>query len=293
MNHATDLGGAGPAIVVDGVVKRFAGRTILGGVSFSVARGETVAVLGRSGTGKSVLLKTIIALLDPDAGSVRVLGHDLHALDEHGRLGARADLGYVFQGAALFDSLSVLENVGFALYQARVPEAEIRSRVHERLAMVGLEHTIDQYPSELSGGMQKRVGLARAIINLPKVVLYDEPTTGLDPVTTDVINQIILRLRAKLGVTSLVVTHDIRSAFTIADRIIMLDQGRIVAMGTPEEIQKSDNVWVQNFIIGRATVDPERSELAPPIRPPRPAATPFDRPPMRALRPPPPGERAP
>ena len=283
MSGAHPIGDAGDAIVVEGVVKRFAERAVLNGVGFSVRSGETVAVLGRSGTGKSVLLKTIIALLDPDAGSVRVLGRDLHALDERGRLAARHDLGYVFQGAALFDSLSVLENVGFALYQARVPEPEIRARVHERLAMVGLEHAIDQYPSELSGGMQKRVGLARAIINLPKVVLYDEPTTGLDPVTTDVINQIILRLRAKLGVTSLVVTHDIRSAFTIADRIIMLDQGRIVAIGTPEEIQKSDNVWVQNFIIGRATIDPDRADALL-ISRPRAGVSAFDRPPVRALR---------
>ena len=283
MSGAHPIGAGGDAIVVEGVVKRFAGHTVLGGVSFTVRSGETVAVLGRSGTGKSVLLKTIIALLDPDAGSVRVLGRDLHALDERGRLAARHDLGYVFQGAALFDSLSVLENVGFALYQARVPEPEIRARVHERLAMVGLEHAIDQYPSELSGGMQKRVGLALAIINLPKVVLYDEPTTGLDPVTTDVINQIILRLRAKLGVTSLVVTHDIRSAFTIADRIIMLDQGRIVAIGTPEEIQKSDNVWVQNFIIGRATIDPDRADALL-ISRPRAGVSAFDRPPVRALR---------
>ena len=287
MSGAHPIGDAGDAIVVEGVVKRFAERAVLNGVGFSVRSGETVAVLGRSGTGKSVLLKTIIALLDPDAGSVRVLGRDLHALDERGRLAARHDLGYVFQGAALFDSLSVQENVGFALYQARVPEAEIRARVHERLSMVGLEHAIDQYPSELSGGMQKRVGLARAIINLPKVVLYDEPTTGLDPVTTDVINQIILRLRAKLGVTSLVVTHDIRSAFTIADRIIMLDQGRIVAIGTPDEIQKSDNAWVQNFIIGRATVDPDRVEIQLTPRSSR-AVSAFDRPPVRALRTPPP-----
>lgn len=293
MSGAHPIGAMGDAIVVDGVVKRFAGHTVLGGVGFSVRSGETVAVLGRSGTGKSVLLKTIIALLDPDAGSVRVLGRDLHALDERGRLAARHDLGYVFQGAALFDSLSVLENVGFALYQARVPEAEIRARVEERLAMVGLDHAIDQYPSELSGGMQKRVGLARAIINLPKVVLYDEPTTGLDPVTTDVINQIILRLRAKLGVTSLVVTHDIRSAFTIADRIIMLDQGRIVAIGTPEEIQKSDNAWVQNFIIGRATIDPDRADAQLVSRPPRAGGSSFDRPPVRSLRTPPPPPEAP
>jgi phospholipid/cholesterol/gamma-HCH transport system ATP-binding protein len=246
-----------PIIVVDKLVKRFGTHTVLNGISFTVHAGETVCVLGRSGTGKSVLLKTIIALLDPDEGSVSVLGRNLHDLGEHERLAARKDLGYVFQGAALFDSLSVQENVGFPMYQARIPEDEIRQKVKERLEMVGLAHTIDQYPTELSGGMQKRVGLARAIINLPPVVLYDEPTTGLDPVTTDVINQIILRLRSRMRVTSLVVTHDIKSAFTISDRIIMLDQGRIVAQGTPLEIQDNDNAWVQHFIHGRA-LDNER-----------------------------------
>jgi phospholipid/cholesterol/gamma-HCH transport system ATP-binding protein len=259
-----------PAIVVDGVVKRFGGHTVLDGVSFTVAAGETVAILGRSGTGKSVLLKTIIALLDPDAGRVSVLGRDLHALPEHERLAARKDLGYVFQGAALFDSLTVLENVGFTMYQARQSDAAIRERVRESLAMVGLEESIDKYPSELSGGMQKRVGLARAIITHPRAILYDEPTTGLDPVTTDVINQIILKLRSHLKVTSLVVTHDLTSAFTIADRIIMLDSSRIVAIGTPDEIRLSDNAWVQRFIAGRASAGEQPISAA------------FSRPPVRA-----------
>ena len=241
-----------PVIVVDQVHKAFAGHRVLNGVSLTVSAGETVAILGRSGTGKSVLLKTIIALLDPDRGKVQVFGKDLHALSEHGRLKARAGIGYVFQGAALFDSLTVLENVGFALYQQRRPEDEIRREVIKRLEMVGLGDAIDKIPSELSGGMQKRVGLARAIIGEPRLILYDEPTTGLDPLTTDVINRIILRLRRKLGVTSVVVTHDIRSAFTIADRIIMLEQGVIVAEGTPDEIQASDNIWVHNFITGHS-----------------------------------------
>jgi phospholipid/cholesterol/gamma-HCH transport system ATP-binding protein len=240
-----------PVIVCDQLVKGFDAVRVLDGVSLTVASGETVAVLGRSGTGKSVLLKTIVALLDPDGGRVTVFGRDLHALNERGRLLARREIGYVFQGAALFDSLDVCGNVGFSLFQAHRPEAEIRSRVQECLEMVGLSHAIDKMPSELSGGMQKRVGLARAIVGRPRLILYDEPTTGLDPLTTDVINQIILRLRRKLGVTSVVVTHDIRSAFTIADRIIMLDQGRIVAQGTPDEIERSDNAWVHQFIAGR------------------------------------------
>ncbi|MBA3698896.1 MAG: ABC transporter ATP-binding protein [Planctomycetes bacterium] len=241
-----------PVVVVDQVHKSFGGHRVLTGVTLSVTAGETVAILGRSGTGKSVLLKTIIALLDPDRGSVQVFGKNLHALDEDGRRKARAGIGYVFQGAALFDSLTVLENVGFAMYQQRRPEAEIRTEVMKRLEMVGLADAIDKVPSELSGGMQKRVGLARAIIGEPKLILYDEPTTGLDPLTTDVINRIILRLRRKLGVTSIVVTHDIKSAFTIADRIIMLEQGLIVAEGTPDDIQASGNLWVRNFITGHS-----------------------------------------
>jgi phospholipid/cholesterol/gamma-HCH transport system ATP-binding protein len=249
-----------PAIVVDRVVKSFGDNRVLDGVSLTVKAGETVAILGRSGTGKSVLLKTIIALLDPDQGEVQVFGANLHALDEHARLKARLGIGYVFQGAALFDSLTVLENVGFPLFQRRVPLDEIRRQVLDRLTMVGLEEVIDKVPSELSGGMQKRVGLARAIVGEPRLILYDEPTTGLDPLTTDVINRIILRLRRKLGVTSVVVTHDMRTAFTVADRIIMLDQGRIVAEGSPEQIGRSDNTWVQQFITGRISdSDPSQS----------------------------------
>lgn len=243
-----------PVIVCDQLVKGFGAQPVLDGVSLTVSAGETVAVLGRSGTGKSVLLKTLVALMDPDSGSVKVFGKNLHTLDEHHRLLARREIGYVFQGSALFDSLDVCHNVGFSLSQARLPEAEIRKRAQECLAMVGLEQAIDKMPSELSGGMQKRVGLARAIVGRPRLILYDEPTTGLDPLTTDVINQIILRLRRKLGVTSVVVTHDIRSAFTIADRIVMLDQGRVVVQGTPQEIQACDNAWVHQFITGYSGV---------------------------------------
>lgn len=242
-----------PVVIVNNIHKSFGGLRVLNGISLSVTAGETLVILGRSGTGKSVLLKTIIALLDPDKGNVTVYGQDLHQLNERARLSARAGIGYVFQGAALFDSLTVLENVGFAMYQQRRPMEEIREEVLKRLTMVGLAEAIDKVPSELSGGMQKRVGLARAIIGEPKLILYDEPTTGLDPLTTDVINRIILRLRRKLGVTSIVVTHDIKSAYTIADRIIMLEQGVIVAEGTPDHIQNSNNVWVQNFITGRSS----------------------------------------
>ena len=237
-----------PVIRVRNLVKSFGGPRILDGVTLDIHAGETVSVLGRSGTGKSVLLKTIIALLDPDAGEVEVLGRHLHRLDERGRLEARKDLGYVFQGAALFDSLTVLENVGFSLVQRHLAPEEIRQRVTEALSEVGLAHAIDRYPSELSGGMQKRVGLARAIISRPRIVLYDEPTTGLDPLTTDTINDIIVALQRSHRMTSIVVTHDIRSALTISDRLVMLDQGRIVAEGTPTEIRAHQDPWVQRFL---------------------------------------------
>ena len=239
---------ADPVIRVDRLVKGFGGPRILDGVSFDIQRGETVSVLGRSGTGKSVLLKSIIALLDPDEGRVEVLGRNLHALPERDRLTARRDLGYVFQGAALFDSLTVLENVGFSLVQAHERPEVVRQRVLEALDEVGLAQAIDRYPSELSGGMQKRVGLARAIISRPQIILYDEPTTGLDPLTTDTINQIIIALQRNYGITSVVVTHDIRSALTISDRIIMLEKGRIIAQGTPAQIQAHEDPWVQRFL---------------------------------------------
>ncbi|TVR44862.1 MAG: ABC transporter ATP-binding protein [Planctomycetota bacterium] len=239
-------------ITVDRVAKSFGPLRVLDGVSLSVQRGETLAVLGRSGTGKSVLLKSIIGLLDPDRGRIEVLGRCFAEMSEQERLRHRKNMGYVFQGAALFDSLTVCENVGFSLSQARVPDSEIRRRVQQRLAMVGLDHAIDKYPSELSGGMQKRVGLARALIEDPEIILYDEPTSGLDPLTTDVINQIILRLRNRLAVTSVVVTHDIGSAFTIADRVVILDGGHILAQGSPTEIEQSELPWVQHFIRGQA-----------------------------------------
>lgn len=241
-----------PLIIVEDLHKRFGRHEVLRGIDFTVAKGETLVLLGRSGTGKSVTLKALIGLLSPTSGRALVDGEQLADLPERQQLKKRSRIGYVFQGGALFDSLSILENVGFPLYQKRLPVDEIRKRVSERLRMVGLGHTLDQYPSDLSGGMQKRASLARAIIDLPDIVFYDEPTSGLDPLTTDVINQIILRLRSALGVTSIVVTHDIKSAFTIADRIVMLDQGKVVLTGTPEQIADSELPWVQHFIRGEA-----------------------------------------
>ncbi len=241
-----------PVIEVQDLNKAFGENRVLDRISFTVAPGETLVVLGRSGTGKSVLLKNLIGLLEPDGGQALIFGRNLAAMSERRRLRERRRIGYVFQGAALFDSLSVFENVGFPLLEARMPIEKVRRRVESRLQMVGLAHTIDQLPAELSGGMRKRVALARALVDLPDVVLYDEPTTGLDPLTTDVINQIILRLQSTFQTTSVVVTHDIHSAFTIADRIIMLDQGRIIAEGPPEEIRQNRQPWVQHFVQGNA-----------------------------------------
>ncbi|TVR11254.1 MAG: ABC transporter ATP-binding protein [Planctomycetota bacterium] len=272
-------------ISVEGVSKSFGALHVLKNVSLDIYRGQTVCILGRSGTGKSVLLKCIIGLLDPDQGTVTVLGKRFATMTEAQRLQHRRQLGYVFQGAALFDSLTVGENVGFSLYQDRVSDDTIRQRVTKRLEMVGLGHAIDKYPRELSGGMQKRVGLARALVQEPAIILYDEPTSGLDPLTTDIINQLVLRLRSQLQVTSLVVTHDIRSAFTIADHIIILDQGRILAQGSPEEIQNSDLPWVQHFVSGRALETELLDSLGTSSYLPGPTATAAVSPPSPALEP--------
>ena len=239
---------AEPVIQVTDLHKAFGSHVVLDGVSFSVASGETLCILGRSGTGKSVLLKAIIALHDPDAGEILVLGRNLNRMPEAERLKARKQLGYVFQGAALFDSLTVCENVGFSLYQQGRPAAEIRERVRETLQEVGLEAAIDKMPAELSGGMQKRAGVARAIIDRPRIVLYDEPTTGLDPLTTDTINEIILNLQKRYGITSIVVTHDVGSACTIGTRLILLEKGHIEASGTPAEMRANTDPLVRRFL---------------------------------------------
>lgn len=236
------------AIEVEDLHKAFGALRVLDGVSFLLPRGQTLVVLGRSGTGKSVLLKTIIGLIDPDAGSVRVFGRSLHHLGEDERLKARHNIGYVFQGGALFDSLTVAENVGFQLIQDGVPAAEVRRKVLDALAQVGLDHVVDHQPSELSGGMQKRVGVARAIVSRPELILYDEPTSGLDPLTTGTINRIVRDLQRSHGSTAVVVTHDIASACFVADRMILLRDGRIAAQGTPSEVRASGDPWVQAFV---------------------------------------------
>ncbi len=240
------------SIALDGVSKAFGSKVILEDVSLNVEEGETLAVIGASGVGKSVLLKTIVALLRPDAGQVTVDGEVVTALSHAGLYSLRRRVGYVFQFAALFDSMTVEQNLAMGL--SRVPDidaAERRHRIEESLRLVELEGYGPQMPGQLSGGQRKRVGLARAIVTRPKYLLYDEPTTGLDPVTTAVIDRLILRMDEELGVTSVVVTHDMTSAYRVADRIAMLHAGRIRFVGTPDAIRGSDDPIVRGFIEGR------------------------------------------
>jgi len=241
------------SIVIDSVSKRLGRTQVLRGVSLNVAAGESVVIIGRSGTGKSVLLKHVVGLMEPDAGTVRVEGIDVPALGGKELLELRKRMGMLFQGGALFDSLSVGDNVGLPLREhTKVGEAQVALVVKEKLHLVGLEGVEDMRPSNLSGGMKKRAALARALALNPEIMLYDEPTTGLDPITSDLINRLIRRLQERLGITSIAVTHDMRSAYHIADRIAMLHEGRIHAIGTPAEIQASTDPAVRQFIEGSA-----------------------------------------
>lgn len=236
-----------------GLHKSFGSLRVLRGVNLSVEKGESMTVIGGSGSGKSVILKHIIGLLFPDRGRVIIEGQVLNDLDEFGLNEMRKKFGMLFQGAALFDSLTVGENVGFGLKQhTKLSDKEIRKITTEKLALVGLKDVEDKMPSELSGGMKKRVGLARAIAMDAAIILYDEPTTGLDPITADAINDLIVDLRKKLGVTSVSITHDMHSAYKISDRIAMLYKGEILETGTPDEIKNTANPIVRQFITGSA-----------------------------------------
>jgi len=240
-------------IEISDLRKSFGENQVLKGVNLRVNRGETVVVMGRSGCGKSVLLKHIIGLMKPDSGRIVVDGIEVTALKGEDLIEFRKRFGMLFQGSALFDSLSVWENVGLGLLEhTDLSEQEVRRIAREKLELVGLTQVEDLRPSELSGGMKKRVGLARAIAMDPPVILYDEPTTGLDPIMADVINQLIRHLQAKLKVTSIAVTHDMNSAMKIGDRLAMLYGGRIVFEGTPEEVKATDNEVVRQFVEGRA-----------------------------------------
>jgi phospholipid/cholesterol/gamma-HCH transport system ATP-binding protein len=243
----------GSMISLRGISKRFGTNQVLDGLDLEVERGETMVVIGGSGTGKSVLLKHIIGLLRPDAGEVVVDGVDVGGLRGWELKEFRKKFGMLFQGAALFDSLRVLENVAFGLREhTRLTEAEIRERVRDKLARVGLHGVEHLWPAELSGGMKKRVALARALAMEPKILLYDEPTTGLDPIRADAINDLVVELRDQLHVTGVAITHDMTSAYKIADRIAMLYKGKIIAVGTPGEIRESADPVVRQFITGSA-----------------------------------------
>lgn len=240
-------------IKIKELYKKFDSQLVLKGVNLEIRKGETLVIMGQSGCGKSVLLKHMIGILDPDQGVVEIDGISLAELSTKALDDLRRKVGMLFQGAALFDSLNVRQNVGFTLYENDlVPKEEIMKIVREKLSLVGLSDVEEQMPSALSGGMQKRVGLARAICHEPKIILYDEPTTGLDPINADIINNLILRMQKKLGVTSVVVTHDMTSAFKVADRIAMLYHGKIIEVGTTEEIRNTKNPIIKQFITGSA-----------------------------------------
>src|SRR5690349_3560764 len=238
------------------VHKAFGPKRVLDGFTLEVVEGETMVIIGYSGTGKSVAIKHIVGLLEPDSGTVFVDGLEVPKLPRRELYKLRARIGYVFQFAALFDSMSVGENVAMGLRkQNDLDEREIADRVNEALDLVDLPDAGPRFPAELSGGMRKRVGIARAIALRPKYILYDEPTTGLDPVTSAVIDELMVRMRKKLGVTGIVITHDMRSAYTVGTRIAMLYEGRVRGVWSVDDIQRTDDPVVRQFIEGRATLD--------------------------------------
>jgi phospholipid/cholesterol/gamma-HCH transport system ATP-binding protein len=241
------------------VSKSFGSLSVLTGVNLRIARGETTVVLGESGTGKSVLLKHMVGLLRPDRGQVLYDGKDLTRLSERKLAAIRTKFGFLFQGGALFDSMTALENVAFPLEEhTDLDRAGIEEKAMEKLRMVGLEKFAGRMPAQLSGGQKKRVALARAIALDPQIILYDEPTTGLDPVRADVIDELILKLKEELHVTSIVVTHDMKSAFKVADRVLMLYHGNFVFDGNPDQLRASDDERIRRFIAGEA--DPKELE---------------------------------
>jgi phospholipid/cholesterol/gamma-HCH transport system ATP-binding protein len=244
----------GDAIIgIRGLRKSFGRQRVLDSLDLDIERGETLVVIGRSGCGKSVLLKHITGLVRPDAGEILFEGEDMTRFDRKKLFQMRMHFGMLFQSSALFDSMTVGENVAFALRKhSNMSEEEIARTVNEKLELVGLIGVQGQYPAEMSGGMKKRIGLARAVAMNPQVVLYDEPTTGLDPIMADVINELIRTLQRELKVTSVVVTHDIRSAYHVGDRIAMLHEGTIIFSGSPDEVRGTDDPVIRQFVEGRA-----------------------------------------
>jgi phospholipid/cholesterol/gamma-HCH transport system ATP-binding protein len=245
-----DAAGREVVMRTEGLHKHFGDNHVLRGVSLDFPAGTTTVILGGSGSGKTVLMKHLIGLLQPDEGRVLVDGDDIAHLEGEALNELRKKFGMVFQWAALFDSMNVGDNVAFPLREHRpdLSDAEVARIVAEKLALFGLEGIEHKFPSDLSGGMRKRVGLARAIVLDPRIVLYDEPTTGLDPITTEYVDDMILRAKDKLGVTSVVISHDIASAFNVADYIAFLYHGEIVAYGPPEEVRASDHDFVSKFL---------------------------------------------
>ena len=236
------------------IYKSFGNKKVLQGTCLEIGEGETRVIIGRSGCGKSVFIKHMIGLLRPDSGSMKIDGEEITDLGITDMYRVRRKFGMVFQGAALFDSMSVGNNVGFVLYESSdLPREEIDEMVSNALRKVGLTDIENLSPSELSGGMKKRVGLARAIVAEPKIILYDEPTTGLDPITADVINDLIIYFATELDITSVVVTHDMVSAYKIADKISMMFGGQIIETGRPDDIKETDNPFVRQFIEGEST----------------------------------------
>ena len=245
--------GSTPMIAVRGLTKKIARQEILRGVDLEVAKGETLAIIGRSGGGKTVLLKHLIGLMLPDAGEIWIEGENIIGLSERKLAAIRSKVGILFQGGALFDSLTVFENIAFPLREAGERDVEIiGQKVSEMLEVVELEGTESKMPVSLSGGMKKRVGLARSIIRRPSCILYDEPTSGLDPIVSDSINRLIRRLQARFQVTSIVVTHDMKNAFHVADRIAYLHEGKVYFHGTPAELERSTDPLIQDFLLGRS-----------------------------------------
>jgi phospholipid/cholesterol/gamma-HCH transport system ATP-binding protein len=244
------------------VHKAFGPKKVLNGFSLDVNEGETTVIIGYSGSGKSVAIKHIVGLLEPDAGTVFVDGQEVPTLTRRELYRLRSKIGYVFQFAALFDSLTIGDNVAMGLRkQSDLSMEDIDQRVDEALRLVDLPNVQERFPAELSGGMRKRVGIARAIALRPKYILYDEPTTGLDPVTSAVIDQLMIRMRDTLGVTSVVITHDMRSAYTVGTRIAMLYEGRVRQVGSVDEIRHTTDRVVRQFIEGRATLESDAQEV--------------------------------
>src|SRR5438105_2914407 len=246
-------GNSSPMIAVRSLTKKIGEQEILRGVDLDVPTGETLAIIGRSGGGKSVLLKHLVGLMEPNAGEIWIEGQNISGLTERQLAAIRKKVGILFQGGALFDSMSVADNIAFPLREAGERDPKVlRLKVAEMLEVMEMEGQEAKMPESLSGGMKKRVGLARAIIRRPSCVLYDEPTSGLDPVGADSINRLIRRLQERFGMTSVVVTHDMKSAFDVANRIAYLHEGRVYFHGTATELQQSTDPLIQDFLLGRS-----------------------------------------